>query len=199
MRGKLITIEGIDGAGKSTVLEFLRSHPVFGRAVFTREPTSDWTGEAVERAIRSETDPIAELLLFTADHAEHIARTVRPALKAGDNIISDRYSDSRIAYQGVTLRRIIENPMQWIVDLHRGWTIVPDLTILLDLDPEIAVARCHTRAEQSKFEKISFLGEVRKNFLELARQQPGRFRAIDASRDAEDVKKQAEEALKGLF
>ncbi len=199
MKGKLITLEGIDGAGKSTVLDFLRNHPVFGKAVFTREPTTNWTGEAVERAIHSDTDPMAELLLFTADHADHISRVIRPTMREGRNVISDRYSDSRIAYQTVTLQGILEDPAQWIKKLHHGWTIEPDLTLLLDLDPAIAVSRCNTREVQTKFEKIDFLNKVRENFLKLAGKEPERFCVIDASQNVDDVKKQITEALTNLF
>ncbi|MBP2029861.1 dTMP kinase [Methanohalophilus levihalophilus] len=199
MKGKLITLEGIDGAGKSTVLDFLKNHPVFGKAVFTREPTTNWTGEAVERAINSDTDPMAELLLFTADHADHIARVIRPSILEGKNVISDRYYDSRIAYQTVTLQGVLDDPAEWIQKLHQGWTIEPDLTLLLDLDPAVAVSRCNTREVQTKFEKIDFLNKVRRNFLDLAEKQPERFCVIDASQDVEDVKKQITEALTGLF
>jgi len=200
MKGKLITLEGIDGAGKSTVLDFLKTHPVFGKkAVFTREPTTNWTGEAVERAIHSDTDPMTELFLFTADHADHIARTIHPAMLEGRNVISDRYYDSRIAYQTVTLQGILDDPVEWIEKLHQGWTIVPDLTILLDLEPAIAVSRCNTREVQTKFEKIDFLSKVREIFLKLAEKQPERFCVIDASQDIEDVKKQITEALTDLF
>lgn len=199
MKGKLITLEGIDGAGKSTVLDFLRNHSLFGKAVFTREPTTNWIGKAVERAIHSDTDPMAELLLFTADHADHIARVIRPSIMEGKNVISDRYYDSRIAYQTVTLQGTLDDPAQWIKKLHQGWTIEPDLTLLLDLDPAVAVSRCNTREVQTKFEKIDFLNKVRKNFLELAEKQPERFCVIDASQDVEDVKKQITEALTKLF
>ncbi|MDK2893034.1 dTMP kinase [Methanohalophilus sp.] len=199
MKGKLITLEGIDGAGKTTVLDFLRKHPVFGEAVFTREPTTNWIGMAVERAIHSETDPMAELFLFTADHADHVARVIRPSIMDGKNVISDRYYDSRIAYQTVTLQGILDDPAQWILNLHQGWTIEPDLTLLLDLDPAVAVSRCNSREVQTKFEKIDFLNEVRKNFLELSEKQPERFCVIDASWGIEDVKKQVTQALTNLF
>jgi dTMP kinase len=198
MRGKLITIEGIDGAGKSTVLDILTNHPVWGDAVFTKEPTTGWIGKTVEQAIHSDTDPLAELLLFTADHADHIARTIRPAMLEGKNVISDRYYDSRIAYQSVTLQGILNEPADWIQRLHQEWTIVPDLTILLDLDPNVAVSRCNTREVQTKFEKIDFLNKVRLNFLKLAETNSWRFCVIDASKEIEDVKTQIIRALEDI-
>ncbi|WIM44339.1 dTMP kinase [Methanosarcina mazei] len=192
MRGKLITLEGIDGSGKSTVAKKIQENPeiqVFD-PVFTREPTrGTLTGTAVENAIQSETDQLAELFLFTADHAEHLAKLVKPALANGKNVISDRYSDSRYAYQGVTLKSRFENPLEWVRSLHSGWTVVPDLTFLFDIGPEIAVERCGKRGEQTKFEKIEFLQNVRENFLILAAEDPGRFVVIDASRPQEEVEK----------
>lgn len=192
MRGKLITLEGIDGSGKSTAAKKLQENPdirVFD-PIFTREPTrGTLTGNAVENAIKSETDQLAELFLFTADHAEHLAKLVKPALEKGKIVISDRYSDSRYAYQGVTLKSRFENPLEWVKRLHAGWTVVPDLTFLFDIEPEIAVERCGKRGEQTKFEKIEFLRKVRDNFLSFAAEEPDRFMVIDASRPQEEIEK----------
>jgi dTMP kinase len=192
MRGKLITFEGIDGSGKSTAVKNLQENfeiLVFD-PVFTREPTrGTLTGTAVENAIQSETDQLAELFLFTADHAEHLAKLVKPALEKGKTVISDRYSDSRYAYQGVTLKNRFENPLEWVRRLHAGWTVVPDLTFLFDIEPEMAVERCGKRGEQTKFEKIEFLRKVRENFLGFAAEEPDRFVIIDASRSQEEIGK----------
>ncbi|WP_048129603.1 dTMP kinase [Methanosarcina lacustris] len=192
MRGKLITLEGIDGSGKSTVVKKLQENHdirVF-EPVFTREPTrGTLTGNAVQKAIQSDTDQFAELFLFTADHAEHLAKLVKPALENGKTVISDRYSDSRYAYQGITLKNRIENPLEWVKSLHRGWTVIPDLTILFDIEPEIAVERCGKRGEQTKFETIELLRGVRNIFLRLAAEEPDRFIVVDASCSPEDVEK----------
>lgn len=193
MRGKLITLEGIDGSGKSTVAEKLQKNPEIKafKPVFTREPTrGTLTGDAVEKAIQSDTDQFAELFLFTADHAEHLAKLIKPALENGKIVISDRYSDSRYAYQGITLKTRLENPLEWVKDLHRGWTIVPDLTFLFDIRPEISIERCGKRGEQSKFEKLEFLQGVRAIFLKLAADDPERFVVIDASRSPEYIEKE---------
>lgn len=198
MRGKLITLEGIDGSGKSTVAGKLHKNPEIKafNPVFTREPTrGTLTGNAVEKAIQSDTDQLAELFLFTADHAEHLSKIIKPALKSGKLVISDRYSDSRYAYQGVTLKTRLENPLEWVKDLHRGWTIVPDLTFLFDIRPEISVERCGKRGEQSKFEKLEFLRKVREIFLRLAAENPERFIVIDASRSSEHVEKEVTEKI----
>src|SRR6056297_2991479 len=99
----LVTLEGLDGSGKTTVWERLRADDAVD-ATFTREPTDSWYGESVQRSIDDDdADSLAELFLYTADHAAHPADTVRPALEAGELVVSDRYSDSRYAYQGATL------------------------------------------------------------------------------------------------
>lgn len=198
MRGKLITLEGIDGSGKSTVAEKLQKNTEIRafKPVFTREPTrGTLTGNAVEKAIQSDTDQLAELFLFTADHAEHLAKLVKPALENGKIVISDRYSDSRYAYQGITLKTRLENPLEWVKDLHRDWTIVPDLTFLFDIRPEVSIERCGKRGEQSKFEKLEFLRGVREIFLKLAADDPERFIVIDASRSSEYIEKEVAEKI----
>lgn len=198
MRGKLITLEGIDGSGKSTALERLKAHPSMNNVVFTREPTTDWIGEAVERAIHSDTDHLAELFLFTADHAEHISKIIQPALEGGKTVISDRYSDSRYAYQGVTLSDKFDDPIEWIQSIHNGWTVVPDMTILFDIDPKIAVERCGNRGEQTKFEKIGFLERVRANYLRLAKEDPQRFVIIDTDRSIKEIETDVVELLTSI-
>lgn len=198
MKGKLITLEGIDGSGKSTITSLLSSNPRLSEFVFTREPTTTWIGEVVNRAIHSDTDNLAELLLFTADHAEHISKLLLPALESGKNVISDRYSGSRYAYQAVTLKGRFPDPMQWIQDIHKGWTIDPDMTILFDIDPKIAVERCGNRGAQTKFEKIGFLEEVRANYLRLAADNPERFLVINTDRAIELVEKDVLDAIFSL-
>lgn len=190
MRGKLITLEGIDGSGKSTICRLLQNEKRFARCVFTREPTTSWLGDAVNRALRSDTDHVAELMLFLADHADHVSRLVRPSLESGSNVISDRYSASRCAYQGSTLSDLFEDPLEWVRTLHKGWTTDPDLIVLFDIDPAIAVKRCGHRGEQSKFEKIEFLKTVRSNYLRLATEDPGRFVIINSDRPLNEVKEE---------
>lgn len=192
-------MEGIDGSGKSTALERLKANPSMIDVVFTREPTTGWVGEAVERAIHSDTDHLAELFLFTADHAEHISKIIQPALDNGKIVISDRYSDSRYAYQGVTLSDKFDDPIKWIQSIHRGWTVVPDLTILFDIDPGIAVERCGNRGEQTKFEKIGFLEGVRANYLRLAKEDPQRFVIVDTDRSIKEIETDVLELLTSVI
>ncbi len=196
-KGKLITLEGIDGTGKSSITKMLKAK--FPEAVFTREPTQSWTGKAVKRAIESDTDPLAELFLFVADHAEHIAKIIRPALGDGRIVISDRYSDSRYAYQGTTLSHIFDNTIEWLQCIHRGWTIVPDLTILLTIDPGIAVLRCGIRGEYTKYEKTEFLKTVQENYLKLAEKEPQRFVVIDAEAELDLVECEVESAIRDFL
>ncbi len=193
-KGKLITLEGIDGTGKSSIAKRLKS--TFLDAVFTMEPTRSWIGKAVKKSIESEADPLAELFLFVADHAEHMAKVIRPALEDGNIVISDRYSDSRYAYQGATLSHIFDDAMEWVESIHKGWTIVPDLTILFTIDPEIAVLRCGIRGNHTKFEKIEFLKTVQENFLKLAKRESHRFVVIDAGRELEVVEREVESVIK---
>lgn len=192
--GKLITLEGIDGTGKSSIAKMLKTK--FPEAVFTAEPTKSWIGKAVKKSIDSEADPLAELFLFVADHAEHIAKVIRPALEDGKIIISDRYSDSRYAYQGATLSDKFDDAVEWVQGIHKGWTIVPDLTILFTIDPNIAVSRCGIRGNHTKFEKIGFLKNVQENFLKLAQKEPHRFVVIDAGQELEVVVREVESVVK---
>ena len=198
MRGKLITLEGIDGSGKSTIAKRLQENPEINafKPVFTREPTrGTLTGTAVEKAIKSDTDQLAELFLFTADHAEHLAKLIKPALESGKTVISDRYSDSRYAYQSITLKEEMKNPLEWIKNIHKGWTIVPDLTFLFDISPEISIKRCAKRGDKSKFEKIDFLRGVREVFLKLEDEEPDRFVVIDASKSLQKIEIEITKAI----
>lgn len=196
-KGKLITLEGIDGTGKSSIAKMLKNK--FPDAVFTREPTHSWIGKAVKASIESDTDPIAELFLFVADHAEHIAKVIKPALDEGKNVFSDRYSDSRYAYQGTTLSNIFDDSMGFVQGIHKGWSVVPDLTILFTIDPNIAVSRCGIRGEKTKFEKIEFLNTVQENFLAIAEREPQRFVVIDATCELGLVERKVESAIKKYF
>ncbi len=195
--GKLITLEGIDGTGKSSIAKMLETK--FPEAVFTREPTRGCIGKAVKQSIESDTDPLAELFLFVADHAEHIAKVIKPALLEGKLVISDRYSDSRYAYQGATLSNMFDDAMGWVQGIHKGWTIVPNLTILFTIDPAVAVSRCGVRGEHTKFEKIEFLNIVQGNFLKLAEKEPQRFVIIDAGNALEAVGNEVKDTIKNFL
>ena len=158
----LITLEGIDGGGKTTVLEALERALPADRTVFTREPTDSWYGEAVNRSINDDdADSLAELFLYTADHADHLSGVVRPALDRGKVVVSDRYSDSRYAYQGATLAGTIDDPMEYIKAIHEPFTRPPDATLYFDLPPEVGAERA---GATNKFETASYLEDVRANY-----------------------------------
>ncbi|MFC3477395.1 dTMP kinase [Halobacterium litoreum] len=188
----LVTLEGIDGSGKTTVWEALRDARGDGYT-FTHEPTDSWFGEAVRRSeAETDADPLAELFLFTADHADHLSRVVEPALDRGDVVISDRYSDSRYAYQGVALEGEIPRPMEYVRGVHQPWTRPPDLTLYFDVDPETGAARS---GATNKFEQADFLRDVQANFEQLIEYDPERFVRVDASRSPEVVLDAVEDVL----
>jgi dTMP kinase len=194
----LLTLEGIDGSGKTTAWRHLRESDVVDRpATFTREPTDSWYGEAVDRSLGDpDADPLAELFLYTADHAAHLSRTVRPALDAGDLVISDRYSDSRYAYQSVSLDGVIDRPLEFVRSVHEPWTRKPDATIYFDADPEEGAKRS---AGANKFERVEFLADVRAEYERLLDVEPDRFVRIDATRAPEDVLGAVETAVEHLL
>ena len=182
----LITLEGLDGSGKTTVWESLRDR--YPEAVFTREPTDSWYGDAVHRSLSDDAaDPLAELFLYTADHAAHLSRTVRPALADGNLVVSDRYSDSRFAYQAATLAESdvdIERPMEYVRGIHRPFSRPPDVTVYLDVDARTAAERA---GRTNKFERDGYLASVRENYERLVEAEPDRFVRVDATRPPEDV------------
>jgi dTMP kinase len=183
----LITIEGIDGSGKSSLVTALRDEIMDLNPLFTREPGATWIGDQVRRGIAEEIDPIAEALLFVADHAAHIDTIIRPALSEGRIVISDRYSDSRYAYQSVTLARHLPDPMGWLKGVHDGWTIRPDRTFLLILPVEVAIRRLASNTHLEHFERAGVLEEVQQKYLEIAAEEPERFVLVDATKEKEEI------------
>jgi len=186
----LVTLEGLDGSGKSSAATRLQdSDAVPDDAVFTREPTGSWYGDAVRRSIDADdADSLAELFLYTADHADHLADTVRPALAADRVVVSDRYSDSRYAYQGATLATHpdldVADPLEFVRDVHEPWTHPPDATVYLDVDPATGAERA---GATNKMEQVEFLERVRDNYEQLLADEPDRFVRIDATRPQDDV------------
>ena len=191
----LITLEGIDGSGKTTVAEALQD--TLPEATFTREPTDSWYGEAVERSIDDDgADPVAELFLYAADHADHLSRVVRPALEAGKVVVSDRYSDSRYAYQGATLDGVVRRPMEYVRGVHEPFTRAPDATLYFDVPPETGAERA---GATNKFETAGYLAEVQANYERLVESDPDRFVRIDATRSPEAVVAAAEDVIERLL
>jgi dTMP kinase len=182
MRGVFITFEGIDGSGKTTMLErvALKLQSLGFRVVVTREPGGTELGRAVrDLVLTCEMSPMAELFLYAADRAEHVARVIRPALEAGLIVLSDRYADATLAYQGYG-RGL---PLEMVREVNRWATdgVMPELTIVLDC--EIAEARRRKGWLMDRFERggEDFLARVRQGYLEVARQEPERVRVISSS------------------
>ncbi len=203
-----ITLEGIEGAGKTTVLPQLTAllEARGARCTVTREPGGTAFGLRV-RAILLDPDqrgldPHAELLLYVADRVQHVREVIRPALARGEVVLCDRYMDATIVYQGVA-RKLGRDLVQQLHVLVLG-DLKPDLTLLFDLPAEVGLARAwrdFDRGErsrrESRFEQedLVFHEAVREGYLHLARREPQRFQIIDASADPQAVIRQAQAAL----
>jgi len=193
----LLTLEGLDGCGKTTCWEHLRETDLPGEVVFTREPTNSWYGEAVRRSLTDEeADSLAELFLYTADHAAHLSDLVEPELARNAAVISDRYSDSRYAYQGATLSERFDDALGFVQEIHQPWTRPPDATIYLDVDPETGAERS---GATNKFETVAHLETVQENYERLMEAEPERFVRIDATRPEETVLAEVTEAVETLL
>ena len=193
LRGLWITFVGGDGSGKTTQAELLRSWLAeAGRAVVrTREPGGTDVGVLVRDIVlhhRGEIAPRAEALLYAADRAQHIATLVRPALEAGSVVVQDRYLDSSVAYQGAG--RVLDAAEIRALSVWAADGALPDLTVLLDLDP--SRARDRLDADDKPFDRLEaerddFHGRVRESYLALAAAEPERFLVVDAGRPAAEI------------
>jgi dTMP kinase len=194
----LVTLEGIDGSGKTTVWEALHDTTILPEdTVFTREPTETWYGENVRRSLLDpDADPLAELFLFTADHANHLAETVQPALEAGRLVVSDRYSDSRYAYQAASIEGHITRPMEYIKGVHGPFTRPPDATVFLDVPPELGADRA---GATDKMERQEYLARVHTNYERLLEAEPERFIRVDATQSPEAVLADVEAAFEHIL
>jgi dTMP kinase len=193
VRGKFITLEGIDGAGKSTHLawlaDFFRRHGVLVRV--TREPGGTALGERLRELLLDPGNPMhaeTEALLMFAARREHLAKTIEPALANGEWVICDRYTDATFAYQGAG-RGVDWNRLA----LLEEWTqrgCAPDATLLFDLPPQMGRARARGARDADRFEleKDDFYRRVREGYLKRARAAPARVRVIDASHGIEAIR-----------
>lgn len=197
-----ITLEGIEGSGKTTQLKHIEAF--FSRkgleTVITREPGGTVVGEKI-RAVLLNPDiepmaPLTELFLYEADRIEHLEKIIRPALADGKIVVCDRFYDATVVYQGYG--RGLDREM--IARLHRTilGDLEPDLTILFDLAPEIGLDRAWNQVKggdrsgkEMRFEKekLAFHRRIRDGYLAIARQQPGRFAIVDAGKEENSVRK----------
>lgn len=199
--GKFITLEGVDGAGKTThlgfVADWLRAR---GReVVVTREPGGTPLGETLrELLLHRQMDADTELLLMFAARQAHLAELIRPALARGAWVVSDRFTDASYAYQcggrGIQAERIAALEA-WV---QRGF--VPDLTLLFDVPPEVAEARRSAARAADRFEREadSFFSRVRNAYLERARAEPARIHVLDARQSIEALQAEIGRLLQGL-
>jgi dTMP kinase len=196
--GPFITLEGIDGTGKSTQLRLLAGY-LRGRSCrvcVTREPGGTSVGEQMRKVLlasrNTQLAALAELVLMYAARAQHLQEVIRPALARGDVVLSDRYNDASFAYQGYGRR--LGTPVVRALDRIICGPTQPDLTLLLDMAPHVALQRATTRetrnrSRHSRFETagLEFQERVRKGYLTIARREPSRVKVVDANRPVGEV------------
>ena len=189
-----ITFEGIDGVGKSTQLDLLQTWlESRGREVVrTLEPGGTELGQEIRHLLlhrKGDVASRAEALLYAADRAHHVATKIRPALAEGKVVLSDRYFDSSVAYQGAARELDVDevrNISLWAVD-----NLIPDLTVLLDLDAQAAIQRRNktgTEPDRLEREKVDFFERARNQYLELAKEP--RFLVVDATLSIDEIQQQ---------
>ncbi|WNS83847.1 dTMP kinase [Neisseria sp. DTU_2021_1001991_1_SI_NGA_ILE_055] len=204
MKPRFITLDGIDGAGKSTNLAVMKAwfekHKL--PVLFTREPGGTPAGEALREILLNPATQVSlrtETLLMFAARQQHLETVILPALKNGTHVVSDRFTDATFAYQGGG-RGV---PLQDIATLEH-WVqgdFRPDLTLLLDVPLEVSMARINQTREKDRFEQeaAEFFNRVREVYLQRAAKQPERYAVIDSSQSLDAVKKQIETALDSHF
>ena len=199
MRGKFITLEGIEGSGKSTSLDTISKslETLNIEFIVTKEPGGGPLGKDLRKMLLDKKTSISsevELLLMMADRKNHIDNIVEPSLEKGVWVISDRYLDSSYAYQGGG-RQIDVSKIDLFTELLK--LPIPDLTLLFDLSPEIALQRAKNRSELDRFESepIDFHQRIREAYLTLANDNIERYVVIDASKDIQNVKDQVQKQL----
>jgi dTMP kinase len=194
-----ISIEGIDGSGKTTQAKLLAAD-LGDDTVLVREPGGTAAGERIRELLKApglELDPLAELMLFCAARAELVAEVILPAQEAGRDVVCDRFSDSSVAYQGVG-RGLGSERVEEICDLATGG-VWPDLTILLRIDPERAAERIgRRRADRFEEEGIELQRRVAQGYDEVARRHPERIRVVEADSDRDTVHAAVLAEVKGV-
>ena len=202
---KFITIEGTEGVGKSTNIEFMLNylHENSIDSIVTREPGGTENAEKIRDILlnsnNEQVPEIAELLLFFSARSFHVSNAIIPALKNGKSVICDRFTDATIAYQGYGRGFDISQ-----INMLSSWVLAdlkPDITILLDAPAEIGMQRTMNRGYRDRMESedISFYERVRQGYLKLAIEQPNRFQVIDATQSLQEVQADIKNHLDSLF
>ncbi|SEO52412.1 dTMP kinase [Aquisalimonas asiatica] len=192
-RGLFITLEGVEGAGKTTAMDTIASHvrDLAMVPLVTREPGGTEVGESIRRILLDHADdamcPETEALLMFAARAEHINKVILPALERGECVLCDRFTDATYAYQGAARALGYERIgalEQWVQGELR-----PDLTLVLDLPVSVGRGRAGERSAPDRFEQEqdTFFEQVRQSYLERAAADPGRMKVVDASQDPDSV------------
>ncbi|MCE4026670.1 MULTISPECIES: dTMP kinase [unclassified Microbacterium] len=204
-RGLWITLEGGDGTGKTTqaalLEEWLRGQD--RKVLRTREPGGSEVGVLIRDIVlhhRGDIAPRAEALLYAADRAHHVATVVRPALDRGEVVIQDRYLDSSVAYQGAG--RVLDADEVRGLSLWAAEGALPDLTVLLDLDPALARRRLDSAEkpfDRLEAEREEFHRRVRESFLALAAAEPERFLVVDAAQEPDEIAAAVRARVAGLL
>jgi dTMP kinase len=202
-RGKLITFEGIDGSGKTTQLRLLEKY-LTGRGIAylsTREPGGTALGKTIRSALLAGeyVEPLAELLLYAADRAQHVRQVIIPALSSGKLVLSDRFYDATTAYQGVA-RGFDLDLIEQLNELAAAG-LKPDLTLLFDLDAETALERKNESMKPDRLESepLEFHRRVRAAYLALVKREPDRFKIIPATGTIEETYQLMIETVRNRF
>lgn len=205
MRGKFITVEGGEGVGKSSNIEFiastLRAKGV--DCIVTREPGGTPLAEEIREVLIKRRDekvcPDTELLLMFAARAQHLNEKILPALERGLWVVCDRFTDATFAYQSGG-RQLPSEKVSNLETFVQG-TLRPDVTLLLDAPVEVGMARASKRAELDRFEeeKVEFFNRVRNTYLERAQKDPNRFIVLDASLELEKVQQNLAQVLESVI
>lgn len=197
-----ITLEGIEGSGKSTQVRRLAER--IPNALATKEPGGTPTADRIRSILldtASTIDPVAEVFLFAASRRQHVTEVIRPALEAGRVVLCDRFADATLAYQG--FGRLLDlDRLRWLNDWATG-SLDPDLTLVFDLPEEVGLARARSRnsaapVDEGRFESedLRFFRRVREGYLALAASDPKRYVVIDASGTPDDVFEKMLEVLR---
>jgi len=199
---KFLTLEGVDGAGKSSHIEFIADavRAKGAHVIVTREPGGTDLAERLRQVILGEPmTPVLETLLVFAARADHVARVIRPALKAGHRVVCDRFTDATVAYQGAGNGVSSDLISRLAEAAHPG--LKPDLTLIFDCPYEISsqrLAKSGRILDRFEREDRAFFDRVRSAYLALAKAEPKRIRVIDASPDAATVRQQIKSVLQGF-